>query len=73
MKEKGELTNTQQAFVERKHSTLTKLHNSFPRPSRKLYQGKPNMILGVAMGLEKPATVAVVNDRTGKSDRISQP
>ena len=67
MKEKGELTPTQQGFVKRKHATLAKLHNSFPRPSRKIYQGKPNMILGIAMGLEKPATVAVVDGITGKA------
>ena len=67
MKGKGELTPNQEAFVQRKHTTLAKLHNSFPRPSRKLYQGKSNMILGVAMGLGKPATVAVVNGGTGKA------
>ncbi|MGK7914230.1 MAG: type V CRISPR-associated protein Cas12k, partial [Prochloraceae cyanobacterium] len=61
MKDKGELSPNQQAFVQKKHSTLAKLHNSFPRPSRKLYQGKPNIILGVAMGLDKPATVAIVD------------
>ena len=65
MKEKGELTANQQAFVAGKQSTLAKLHNSFPRPSRKLYQGKPNIILGVAMGLDKPATVAIVDGETG--------
>ncbi len=65
MKEKGELTATQQAFVARKHATLAKLHNCFPRPSRKLYQGKPDIILGVAMGLDKPATVAIVDGNTG--------
>ncbi len=61
MKDKGELSPNQQAFVQKKHSTLAKLHNSFPRPSRQLYQGKPNIILGVAMGLDKPATVAIVD------------
>ncbi len=65
MKEKGELTANQQAFVQKKHATLAKLHNSFPRPSRQLYQGKPNIILGVAMGLDKPATVAIVDGNTG--------
>ena len=64
MKEKEELTVSQQAFIQRKHTTLSKLHNSFPRPSRKLYKGKENMILGVAMGLEKTATVAIVDGST---------
>ena len=69
MKEKGKLTDTQQAFVQKKQVTLAKLHNSFPRPFRQLYKGKPNIILGVAMGLDKPATVAVVDGATG--DAIS--
>ncbi|MDJ0648622.1 MAG: type V CRISPR-associated protein Cas12k [Xenococcaceae cyanobacterium MO_188.B19] len=67
MKEKGELNANQQAFVQKKHATLAKLHNSFPRPSRQLYQGKPNIILGVAMGLDKPATVAIVDGNTGNA------
>lgn len=67
MKQKEELTASQQAFLEKKHATLAKLHKSFPRPSRKLYQGKENIILGVAMGLEKPATVAIVDGNTGKA------
>ena len=67
MKEKGELTANQQAFVQKKHATLAKLHNSFPRPSRQLYRGKENIILGVSMGLEKPATVAIVDGNTGKA------
>ncbi|MGK7899137.1 MAG: type V CRISPR-associated protein Cas12k, partial [Xenococcus sp. (in: cyanobacteria)] len=84
MKKKGELTANQQAFVQKKHATLAKLHNSvlvsvplrlsptrgltaFPRPSRQLYQGKPNIILGVAMGLDNPATVAIVDGNTGKA------
>ena len=67
MKQKEELTSSQQAFIQRKHATLAKLHNSFPRPSRQLYQGEPNIILGVAMGLEKPAIVAIVDGNTGKA------
>jgi hypothetical protein len=65
MKGKGELSQTQQAFVLKKQSTLAKLPNSFPRPSRQLYQGKPNIILGVAMGLDKPATVTIIDGHTG--------
>ena len=66
MKDKGELTTNQQAFINRKQSTLAKLKNSFPRPSRQLYQGKDNIILGVAMGLAKPATVAVIDTNKSK-------
>ena len=67
MKEKADLTANQKAFVQRKHATLTKLHNTFPRPSRNLYQGKDHLILAVAMGLGKPATVAIVDGNTGKA------
>ena len=67
MKQKEELTASQQAFLQKKHATLAKLHNSFPRPSRKPYQGKPNIILGVGMGIEKPATVAIFDGNTGKA------
>jgi len=67
MKGKGELSPTQQAFVQKKQSTLVKLANSFPRPSRQLYQGKPNIILGVAMGLDKPATVTIIDGHTGEA------
>ena len=72
MKEKGELSSTQQAFVQKKHSTLAKLNNSFPRPSRQLYQGKPNIILGVAMGLDKPATVAILDVQTGCDSMVRE-
>jgi hypothetical protein len=67
MKGKGELSPTQEAFVQKKQSTLVKLHNSFPRPFRQLYQGKPNIILGVAMGLDKPATVTIIDGHTGEA------
>ncbi|GAB4533709.1 MAG: hypothetical protein Tsb0014_19370 [Pleurocapsa sp.] len=67
MKQKEKLTASQQAFIQRKHATLAKLNNPFPRPNRQLYQGKPNIVLGVAMGLEKPATVAIVDGSTGKA------
>ena len=67
MKAKGNLTKNQQAFVKRKNSTLTRLHNSFPRPSQPLYQGQSHISVGVALGLEKPATVAIVDCLTGKA------
>ncbi|MDJ0713813.1 MAG: type V CRISPR-associated protein Cas12k [Prochloraceae cyanobacterium] len=67
MKDFGELSPTQQAFVQRKRSTLAKLNNPFPRPSHQLYQGKPNIVVGVAMGLDKPATVVIVDRVEGKA------
>jgi IS605 OrfB family transposase len=66
MKEKGDLNEKQQAFIKRKNSTLARINNSFPRPSNPLYQGQSNVLVGVSLGLEKPATAAVVDAMTGK-------
>lgn len=60
-KEKGDLNQQQQSFIQRKNSTLTRINNPFPRPSQPLYQGQGNILVGVSLGLEKPATVAVVD------------
>jgi len=60
-KEKGDLNQQQEAFIQRKNSTLTRINNPFPRPSQPLYQGQGNILVGVSLGLEKPATVAVVD------------
>ncbi|PSB34857.1 type V CRISPR-associated protein Cas12k [Chlorogloea sp. CCALA 695] len=66
MKEKTDLSVTQQAFVQRKQSTLTRINNSFERPNKPVYQGQSNILVGVSLGLEKPATVAVVDALTNK-------
>ncbi len=67
MKEKGELNEKQQAFIQRKNSTLARINNPFPRPSQPLYQGQPHLLLGVSLGLKTPATVAIVDGITGKA------
>jgi hypothetical protein len=61
MKKKGDLNQNQQAFVKRKQTTLERINNSFERPSRPLYHGQSHIVVGVSLGLEKPATVAVVD------------
>ncbi|MFN6517684.1 MAG: type V CRISPR-associated protein Cas12k [Nostoc sp. CreGUA01] len=61
MKEKNDLSETQQAFIKRKQSTLARIDNSFERPSKSVYQGQSHILVGVSLGLEKPATVAVVD------------
>lgn len=61
MKEKSDLSDTQQAFIQRKQSTLTRINNSFERPSKPVYQGQSHILVGVSLGLEKPATLAVVD------------
>jgi len=60
-KEKGNLNENQQAFIQRKNSTLARINNPFPRPSQPLYQGQPHILVGVSLGLEKPATIAIVD------------
>ncbi|MEB3310907.1 MAG: type V CRISPR-associated protein Cas12k [Snowella sp.] len=67
MKEKGDLSEQQESFVQRKNSTLIRMANPFPRPSQPLYQGHSHILLGVAFGLEKPATVALVDGLKGKA------
>lgn len=50
-----------------KNSTLARIKNPFPRPSQPLYQGQPHILVGVALGLDKPATAAVVDGTTGEA------
>lgn len=66
IKDKGELDDKQQAFVKRQQSTLDRINTPFPRPSKPLYQGQPSILIGVSLGLEKPATVAVVDAKKGE-------
>ncbi|MEP0798519.1 type V CRISPR-associated protein Cas12k [Funiculus sociatus] len=66
-KEKGDLNEQQEAFTKRQNSTLARINNPFPRPSQPLYQGQPHLLVGVSLGLEKPATVAVVDALAGKA------
>jgi hypothetical protein len=65
-KNKGELDDKQQAFVKRQQSTLDRINTPFPRPSKPLYQDQPSILIGVSLGLEKPATVAVVDAKEGE-------
>ncbi|WP_036484397.1 type V CRISPR-associated protein Cas12k [Myxosarcina sp. GI1] len=67
IKEKGDLNQKQQAFIRRKETSLSRINNPFPRPSRPLYKGKSNILLGVAIRLDKPATVAIVDGATDKA------
>lgn len=67
MKEKGDLNEKQEAFIRRKNSTLTRINNPFPRPSQPLYQGRSQILVGINLGLEKPATAAIVDGTTGEA------
>jgi IS605 OrfB family transposase len=66
MKGKGDLNDQQQAFIKRKHSTLARINNAFPRPSKPLYQGQSQILVGISLGLKQPATAAVIDAATGK-------
>ena len=50
----------------RNQSTLNRLKNVPERPSRKPYQGNPEILVGLSIGLADPVTAAVVNGRTGE-------
>ncbi|HYX18915.1 MAG TPA: type V CRISPR-associated protein Cas12k [Nostoc sp.] len=60
-KQKDDLNPQQQASITRHQSTLDRIHNPFPRPSKPNYHGQPSILVGVSFGLEKPVTVAVVD------------
>ncbi|QIR40289.1 hypothetical protein HCG51_28630 [Tolypothrix sp. PCC 7910] len=65
-KAKGELNAQQLAHIEGKNSSSARINNSFPRPSKPLYKGQSHILVGVSLGLEKPATVAVIDGCTSK-------
>ncbi|MDH6060005.1 type V CRISPR-associated protein Cas12k [Chrysosporum bergii ANA360D] len=65
-KARGELNDRQQAHIKRKNSSLARINNPFPRPSKPLYKGQSHILVGVSLGLEYPATVAVLDGTTGK-------
>ena len=64
--QKGDLNEKQQERLQRKCSERQRLNNTFARPSKPLYQGQPSILVGVSVGLEKPATVSVVDVTKGK-------
>ncbi|MDJ0728743.1 MAG: type V CRISPR-associated protein Cas12k [Crocosphaera sp.] len=62
--EKGDFIKAQKDFqdsIKRTESCLKNLQSSYSRSQKSLYQGNPEIIVGVAMGLSQPATLAVVN------------
>jgi transposase len=65
-KAKGELNDQQLAHIKRKNSSLARINNPFPRPSKPLYKGQSHILVAVSLGLEKPTTVAVVDGTTDK-------
>jgi hypothetical protein len=66
-KAKGNLNEKQEAFIQKREKTLALLNHAYPRPSRPLYQGQPSLLAGISYGLDKPATLAIVDLQTGKA------
>ncbi|MEG3440229.1 type V CRISPR-associated protein Cas12k, partial [Pannus brasiliensis CCIBt3594] len=67
--EKGDFAKAQKEFqnaIQRTESCLNNLTLSPPRPRKSLCRANPEIIVGVSMGLARPATVAVVNVVTGE-------
>jgi hypothetical protein len=65
--QKGDLNEKQPQKLQCKYSERERLKNPFPsRPSKPLYQGQSSILVGVSFGLEKPATVSVVDVAKGK-------
>lgn len=60
-----ELTKSQKKFHQRNASTVNRLTNLPSRPSQKPYQGNPEILVGLSIGLASSVTVAFVNGRTG--------
>ena len=50
----------------RNQSTLARLNNLPARPSKQAYQGNPEILVGLSIGLANPITAAVVNVTTGE-------
>jgi hypothetical protein len=50
----------------RNHSTLNRLQNLPDRPSRLIYRGNSEILVGLSIGLSSPITAAVVNGKTGE-------
>ena len=61
LKQKTELTPQQQAYQQRQQSVIAKINTPYPRPHKPPYQGNPDIIMGVSLGLKVPATIAIVN------------
>jgi len=66
MKSKENLDANQKVFIAQKESTLTRLNTSYNRPSRNVYKGQSNILIGVAMSSQELATIAVLDGISGK-------
>lgn len=66
MKAKENRSTTQETYLNRLQSTKKRIEVPFDRPSQRLYHGHPNIVVGISLGLEKPATLAVWDASTNQ-------
>ena len=64
-KKEANLNESQIIHLKSSYSSLSRLNNTFPRPNKPLYQGRTHILVGVSLGLQSPATVAIVDATTG--------
>ena len=69
LEEQDNLNHKQQALAVKTQTSLNRINNSYPLPHKPLYQGQPNILLGVSIQLEQPATIAIVDALTNKEIR----
>lgn len=67
LEQQNELNLKQEALVKKTKTSVERINNSYALPHKPLYQGQPNILLGVAIQLEKPATVAIVDGLISKA------
>ncbi len=59
LKQRQDLTPTQQQYQQRQQSLLRGLAGEYPRPQHRLYTGQDNLIVGVSLDIELLATAVV--------------
>ncbi|MEH2232586.1 MAG: type V CRISPR-associated protein Cas12k [Nostoc sp.] len=60
------LDEQQQKNLKTNQSSLSRLNNSFTRPSKPAYQGQSNIIVGISFHPVELATVAIIDTNTKK-------
>jgi hypothetical protein len=66
LKEKEDLTPTQQKYQQRKQTELGGLAGEYPRPQHPLYVGQSQLIVGVSLDIEQLASVALLDVTRGE-------
>ncbi|MFN6539187.1 MAG: type V CRISPR-associated protein Cas12k [Nostoc sp. EkiNYC01] len=62
--ENENLDQQQQRDLKKNKSSLSRLNNSFPRPSKPIYQGQSNIIVGISFHPVELATLVIVDINT---------